>query len=69
MGSSAGVSPVMFILFTYNFFDCVEDYSKCTMYADDTLLLLSRSFLEQLDAYLSTRNLVNYGIYFNFRTS
>ncbi len=43
------LGPVLFILFTNDFPQFIQQYSETLMYADDTVLLLGRTRPEQLD--------------------
>jgi hypothetical protein len=49
------LGPVLYILFTNDLPKFLEDYTNCLMYADDTVLLLGRKTIEQLeiDAYIA----------------
>lgn len=56
------LGPVLFILFTNDFPEYMQDYSKTLMYADDTVLLLGRPRADQLevDSYVALNMAIQY---------
>lgn len=56
------LGPVLFILFTNDFPEFMQGYSKTLMYADDTVLLLSSQKPEQLevDSYVALNMAIQY---------
>lgn len=56
------LGPVLFILFTNDFPNFMQDYSQTLMYADDTVLLLSRANPKELDinSYIALNMAIQY---------
>src|SRR5436190_4619927 len=56
------LGPVLFALFTNDLPAFIEDYSNAIMYADDTVLLTAKKFLEQLEinAYIGMNVALEY---------